>query len=48
MINEITLAMMAKIGLRKLSRVVHTYDTQAEAIQKAAKACERAMTLAGS
>lgn len=48
MINEITLAMMAKIGLRKVARVVHTYDTQAEAIQKAAKACELAMTMTAS
>jgi hypothetical protein len=37
MINEITLAMVAKIGLRTLASVMHTYDTQAEAIQKAAK-----------
>lgn len=39
MINEITLAMMAGIGLRKLAKVIHAYDTQAEAIQKAAEAC---------
>ena len=38
MINEITLAMVAGIGLRTLSRVIHAYDTQAEAIQKAAEA----------
>lgn len=43
MINEITLAMVAGIGLRTLARVIHAYDTQAEAIQKAAKACESAM-----
>ena len=41
MINEITLAMVAGIGLRKLTRVIHAYDTQAEAIQKAAAACNR-------
>ncbi|WP_425012282.1 mercuric reductase [Paralcaligenes ureilyticus] len=41
MINEITLAMVANIGLRTLARVIHTYDTQAEAIQKAAQAYER-------
>jgi pyruvate/2-oxoglutarate dehydrogenase complex dihydrolipoamide dehydrogenase (E3) component len=46
MINEITLAMGARIGLRRLSKVMHAYDTQAEAIQKAARACERAMTSA--
>jgi pyruvate/2-oxoglutarate dehydrogenase complex dihydrolipoamide dehydrogenase (E3) component len=41
MINEITLAMVANIGLRKLASVMHVYDTQAEAIQRAASACER-------
>jgi len=39
MINEITLAMVAGIGLRTLADVMHAYDTQAEAIQKAAAAC---------
>lgn len=43
MLNEITLAMGANIGLRRLARVMHAYDTQAEAIQMAARACERAM-----
>ena len=42
MINEITLAMVAGIGLRTLSRVIHAYPTQAEAIKKAADACSRA------
>lgn len=42
MINEITLAIMANIGLRKLARVVHAYDTQAAAIQMAARACAHA------
>jgi pyruvate/2-oxoglutarate dehydrogenase complex dihydrolipoamide dehydrogenase (E3) component len=42
MINEITLAMVAGIGLRTLSRVIHSYPTQAEAIRKAAEACSRA------
>ncbi|MDE2054786.1 MAG: mercuric reductase [Xanthomonadaceae bacterium] len=46
MINEITLAMVAGIGLRTLAKVIHAYDTQAEAIQKAAKACEWAMAAA--
>lgn len=41
MINEITLAMVAKIGLRKLANVMHAYDTRAEAIQWAAIACEQ-------
>ncbi len=39
MINEITLAMVAGIGLGTLARVIHAYPTQAEAIKKAADAC---------
>lgn len=42
MINEITLAMVAGIGLRTLARVIHAYPTQAEAIKKAADAYSRA------
>jgi pyruvate/2-oxoglutarate dehydrogenase complex dihydrolipoamide dehydrogenase (E3) component len=38
MINEITLAMVARIGLKTLSRVIHAYPTQAEGIKKAADA----------
>jgi pyruvate/2-oxoglutarate dehydrogenase complex dihydrolipoamide dehydrogenase (E3) component len=41
MINEITLAMVAGVGLRTLARVIHAYPTQAEAIRKAADACNR-------
>lgn len=41
MINEITLAMGHKIGLKKLSGVIHPYPTQAEAIRQAADACQR-------
>ena len=41
MINEITLAMVADVGLRTLARVIHAYDTQAEAIEKAAEAYNR-------
>ena len=41
MINEITLAMVAGIGLRTLTRVIHAYPTQAEAIKKAADAYNR-------
>jgi len=41
MINEITLAMVAKIGLTTLARVIHAYPTQAEAIREAAKAYGR-------
>lgn len=41
MISEITLAMVAKIGLGTLSRVIHPYPTQAEAIRMAADAFAR-------
>ncbi|MEO6974173.1 MAG: mercuric reductase [Rhodoferax sp.] len=41
MINEITLAMMAGIGLRALAQVVHAYPTQADAIRQAAEAYTR-------
>jgi pyruvate/2-oxoglutarate dehydrogenase complex dihydrolipoamide dehydrogenase (E3) component len=41
MINEITLAMVAGIGLRRLSCVLHAYPTQAEAIRHAADAYNR-------
>ncbi len=41
MINELTLAMVSGIGLRKLSRVIHAYPTQAEAIRMAADAYNR-------
>jgi pyruvate/2-oxoglutarate dehydrogenase complex dihydrolipoamide dehydrogenase (E3) component len=41
MINEITLAMVERIGLRTLGRVIHAYPTQAEAIKKAADAYNR-------
>jgi pyruvate/2-oxoglutarate dehydrogenase complex dihydrolipoamide dehydrogenase (E3) component len=37
-INEITLAMVAGIGLGTLARVIHPYPTQAAAIQQAAEA----------
>jgi pyruvate/2-oxoglutarate dehydrogenase complex dihydrolipoamide dehydrogenase (E3) component len=41
MINGISLAITSGIGLRGLSRVIHTYPTQAEAIKKAADAYNR-------
>ncbi|MEO6545304.1 MAG: mercuric reductase [Nitrospiraceae bacterium] len=41
MINELTLAMVAGVGLRTLARVIHAYPTQAEAIKKAADAYNR-------
>jgi pyruvate/2-oxoglutarate dehydrogenase complex dihydrolipoamide dehydrogenase (E3) component len=41
MISEITLAMVAGIGLRTLARVLHAYPTQADAIRQAADAYNR-------
>jgi len=41
MINEITLAMVAGIGLGTLASVIHAYPTQADAIKKAADAYNR-------
>ena len=41
MINEITLAIVAGIGLRTLAHVIHAYPTQAEAIRMAADAYSR-------
>ena len=41
MINELTLAMVAGIGLSTVAQVIHAYPTQAEAIKKAADAYER-------
>ena len=38
MINGISLAMVAGIGLKTVARVIHTYPTQAEAIKMAANA----------
>lgn len=41
MINGISLAMVAGIGLKAVARVIHTYPTQAEAIKMAANAHAR-------
>jgi pyruvate/2-oxoglutarate dehydrogenase complex dihydrolipoamide dehydrogenase (E3) component len=43
MISEITLAIVAKQGLSKLSSVIHPYPTQAEAIKKAADSYRRTL-----
>jgi pyruvate/2-oxoglutarate dehydrogenase complex dihydrolipoamide dehydrogenase (E3) component len=42
MINELTLAIAAKKGMRDLARVIHPYPTQADAIKRAADAYNRA------
>ncbi len=41
MINEISLAMVAGIGLKTVSQVIHSYPTQAEALRKAGDAYNR-------
>lgn len=41
MINEISLAMVGKIGLGTIAKVIHSYPTQAEAIRQAADAYNR-------
>ncbi len=41
MISEITLAMVSGIGLGRISRVIHSYPTQAEAIKHMADAYNR-------
>jgi mercury(II) reductase len=41
MISELTLAMVAGVGLGSISSVIHPYPTQAEAIRKAADAYNR-------
>jgi pyruvate/2-oxoglutarate dehydrogenase complex dihydrolipoamide dehydrogenase (E3) component len=43
LISEITLAMVNKVGLGKISSVIHPYPTQAEAIKKAADAYRRTL-----
>ena len=39
MINNISMAMVAGLGLRRLARVIHAYPTQGEAVRQAAQAC---------
>lgn len=46
MISEVTTAIVNKIGLSKLSSVIHPYPTQAEAIKKAADAYRRTLLTA--
>ncbi len=43
MISEITTAIVGKVGLSKLSGVIHPYPTQAEGIKKAADAYRRTL-----
>lgn len=48
MISEITTAIVNKVGLGKLSTVIHPYPTQAEAIKKAADAYRRTLLTANT
>jgi pyruvate/2-oxoglutarate dehydrogenase complex dihydrolipoamide dehydrogenase (E3) component len=41
MISELTLAIVGQVGLKTLSKVIHCYPTQAEAIKQAADAYNR-------
>lgn len=42
LINNISMAMAAGIGLRRLASVIHAYPTQGDAIRQAAEACAQA------
>ena len=44
MINNISLAMVAGMGLRRLARVIHAYPTQGEAVRQAAQACVQSLS----
>lgn len=44
MIDEITLALVARAGLRTLARVIHDYPTQADAIKQAPDAYRMRLT----
>jgi pyruvate/2-oxoglutarate dehydrogenase complex dihydrolipoamide dehydrogenase (E3) component len=48
MLSEITLAIVAGVGLRTLAHVIHAYPTQAEAIRKAADAYARTRSVSRS
>jgi hypothetical protein len=41
MISQVTLAMVAGVGLRTLAKVIHAYPTKTEAIRLAAMAYNR-------
>ena len=43
LINNISLAMMAGLGLRRLARVIHAYPTHGEAVRQAAQACAQSL-----
>lgn len=43
LINNISLAMVAGLGLRRLASVIHAYPTQGEAVRQAAQACAHSL-----
>lgn len=43
LINHISLAMVAGLGLRRLAGVIHAYPTQGEAVRQAAQACAQSL-----
>ena len=43
MTNNISLANVAGLGLRRLARVIHAYPTQGEAARQAAQACVQSL-----
>jgi len=46
LINNISLAMVAGLGLRRLASVIHAYPTQGEAVRQAAQACAHSLAAA--
>ncbi len=46
LINNISLAMVAGMGLRRLAQVIHAFPTQGEAVRQAAQACAQSLTAA--
>lgn len=46
LINNISLAMVAGLGLRRLTNVIHAYPTQGEAVRQAAQACAQSLAAA--
>jgi pyruvate/2-oxoglutarate dehydrogenase complex dihydrolipoamide dehydrogenase (E3) component len=43
LINNISLAMVAGLGLRRLAQVIHAFPTQGEAVRQAAQACAQSL-----
>jgi pyruvate/2-oxoglutarate dehydrogenase complex dihydrolipoamide dehydrogenase (E3) component len=46
LINTLSLAMVAGLGLRRLAGVVHAWPTQGEAVRQAAQACVQSLAVA--